>query len=520
MEEAGPSITVTSVTNILSFGIGILTPTPAISIFCLYTCVGVAIDFIYQLTFFVAALVYEEMRITSPEKPPIDAEIRKKTIVSAQHSVRSVYPADPDGIVAKYCRILKMWQTRLGLLAILIVYWVASVYGCLKMEIRMDTTNLVMRDSPLHNIAFVYENFLWKEGQLVLVFVNDPPDLSVEDNQRRMLGLVGDFEELPYSMGKNSTSFWLRSFLYQSSLYQSKDGFYPLLDSWLKDAENGGARWSDMIRLKRSADRRVVGVEKFMFATASAMGEEASWNTRAKLQQNWRETAKRNYQYNVTIFQTYSFYIDQLDSIGGNTLSTVIVAAITMDLACFLMIPSASSIISSSIAMLSINVGVFGLLSLWDVNLDPISMCTTLMSIGFSVDFTAHISYHYYRNPVSWTTDERLADALRSIGWPMIQAGCSTIFCISSLLFIDSYMVHVFIKTIYLVIGLGLLHGIVFLPALLLTIGRSSKSDSKVSAVPDKFMKTMEIAEMNNTRQDETKKLVLNVSLESFTKWG
>ena len=38
--------------------------------------------------------------------------------------------------------------------------------------------------------------------------------------------------------------------------------------------------------------------------------------------------------------------MDQLDSIGGTTLSTVIVAALTMDLACFLMIPSMSSIIS------------------------------------------------------------------------------------------------------------------------------------------------------------------------------
>ncbi|EYC06618.1 hypothetical protein Y032_0075g989 [Ancylostoma ceylanicum] len=470
MEEAGPSITVTSVTNILSFGIGILTPTPAISIFCLYTCVGVAIDFVYQLTFFVAALVYEEIRIANPEKPPIEDVVKKKEIVSAKPSVRSVYPADPNGIVAKYCRVLKMWQTRLALLIVLIFYWIASLYGCQKMEIRMDTTNLVMKDSPLHNVAYVYENFLWKEGQLVLVFVNNPPDLSMEDNQRRMLGLVGEFENLPYSMGKNSTSFWLRSFLYQSALYHTKEGFYTLLDAWLQDSENGGARWNDMLRLKRNVNGMVVGVEKFMFATASAMGEEASWNTRAKLQHTWREVAKRNEQYNVTIFQTYSFYVDQLDSIGGNTLSTVIVAAITMDLACFLMIPSASSIISSSIAMLSINVGVFGLLSLWDVNLDPISMCTTLMSIGFSVDFTAHISYHYYRNPMSWTTDERLADALRSIGWPMIQAGCSTIFCISPLLLIDSYMVYVFAKTIYLVIGLGLLHGIVFLPALLLTV--------------------------------------------------
>ncbi|KAK6758404.1 hypothetical protein RB195_015926 [Necator americanus] len=519
MEEAGPSITVTSVTNILSFGIGILTPTPAISIFCLYTCVGVAIDFVYQLTFFVAALVYEEIRIAGPEKPPIEDVVKNKEIISAKLSVRSVYPADPDGIVAKYCRILKTWQSRLALLFILIIYWAASIYGCLKMEIRMDTTNLVLKDSPLHNVAYVYENFLWKEGQLVLVFVNDPPDLSKEENQRRMLGLVGEFEDLPYSMGKNSTSFWLRSFLYQSALYQTTDGFYPLLDAWLQDAESGGSRWNDMIRLKRNMSGMVIGVEKFMFATASAMGEEASWNTRAKLQHTWREVAKRNKQYNVTIFQTYSFYVDQLDSIGGNTLSTVIVAAITMDLACFLMIPSASSIVSSSIAMLSINVGVFGLLSLWNVNLDPISMCTTLMSIGFSVDFTAHISYHFYRNPISWTTDERLADALRSIGWPMIQAGFSTILCISPLLLIDSYMVYVFAKTIYLVIGLGLLHGIVFLPALLLSIGCAVQPVHKVSPPPNNLVKTLEVAELDSTTQSEQLKRV-DDSMQKGRKQG
>ncbi|KJH46706.1 patched family protein [Dictyocaulus viviparus] len=503
MEEAGPSITVTSVTNILSFAIGILTPTPAISLFCLYTCVGVAVDFVYQLTFFVAALVYEEMRIANNEKPTINDVIKQREMVSAKLSVRSTYPADPNGIVSKYCKILKSVQVdSLVLLAILIVYWATSIYGCLKMEVRMDTTNLVMKKSPLHNVAYVYENFLWKEGQLVWVFVNSPPDLSLEDNQRRMLGLVSEFENLPYSMGRNSTSFWLRSFLYQSSLYQTKDGFYSMLERWLQDSENGGSRWNDMIRFRRNVTGKVVGLEKFMFATASAMGEEASWKTRARLQHEWRSVAERNKQFNVTIYQTYSFYVDQLDSIGFNTLSTVVVAAVTMALACFLMIPCATSILSSSIAMFSINVGVFGLLSLWNVNLDPISMCTTLMSIGFSVDFTAHISYHYYRNPASWTTDERLADALRSIGWPMIQAGFSTILCISPLLLVDSYMVYVFVKTIYLVIGLGLLHGIVFLPALLLTTGSSPTSKDNMKTISGTSVIFTDITELKDSQED------------------
>lgn len=67
----------------------------------------------------------------------------------------------------------------------------------------------------------------------------------------------------------------------------------------------------------------------------------------------------------------------------------------------------------STLAMISINVGVFGGLSMFGVYLDPLAMCTTLMSIGFSVDFTAHISYHYYRCPRTWPSDVRLADALR-----------------------------------------------------------------------------------------------------------
>uniref|UniRef100_A0A0M3IVA9 SSD domain-containing protein n=1 Tax=Ascaris lumbricoides TaxID=6252 RepID=A0A0M3IVA9_ASCLU len=95
-------------------------------------------------------------------------------------------------------------------------------------------------------------------------------------------------------------------------------------------------------------------------------------------------------------------------------------------------------------------------------------MAAVLMSIGLSVDFTAHVSYHYQltnhkevRNgrivkiPME-SQQEKLEHTLRSVGWPMIQAGAST-----------SYSPVVFVKTIFLVVAWGLLHGLIVLPAFL-----------------------------------------------------
>jgi hypothetical protein len=55
--------------------------------------------------------------------------------------------------------------------------------------------------------------------------------------------------------------------------------------------------------------------------------------------------------------------------------------------------PGAALYVCATIA--SINVGIFGYMSLWGVRLDFVSMVTIVMSIGFSVDFSAHIAYHF-----------------------------------------------------------------------------------------------------------------------------
>ncbi|KHN71324.1 Patched-related protein 9 [Toxocara canis] len=147
--------------------------------------------------------------------------------------------------------------------------------------------------------------------------------------------------------------------------------------------------------------------------------------------------------------------------------------------------PCLTTIITSTLSILSINLGIFGAMSHWDVDLDPISMATTLMAIGFSVDFIAHITFHYYKGQIT-DKRERLRHALVSIAWPMSQAGISTVLSLCVLAIIQAYMVKVFVKVVVLVVGLGLFHGLIVLPVVFgaLPLGkkplRSNSSTQKV----------------------------------------
>jgi hypothetical protein len=46
------------------------------------------------------------------------------------------------------------------------------------------------------------------------------------------------------------------------------------------------------------------------------------------------------------------------------------------------------------------------------------------MSIGFSVDLSAHITYAYVKAPRSYTNDQKAIAALETLGWPVFLVRC------------------------------------------------------------------------------------------------
>lgn len=83
------------------------------------------------------------------------------------------------------------------------------------------------------------------------------------------------------------------------------------------------------------------------------------------------------------------------------------------------------------------------------VELDPIVLSSCIMSIGFSVDIPGHITYHFMKmdEKTHFNIEDRLRKCLGAIGFPILEAGFSTIICVLSLTFVELHMAQIFAKT-------------------------------------------------------------------------
>jgi hypothetical protein len=139
------------------------------------------------------------------------------------------------------------------------------------------------------------------------------------------------------------------------------------------------------------------------------------------------------------------------------------------------MIPNPVCSLWVAFSIMSIEAGVIGFMTWWNVNLDGIALINLIMCIGFSVDFSAHICYHYMSEEGK-APEERIAASLYALGLPIIQGAVSTILGVVGLAFASSYLYFTFFKMIFLVIFLGALHGLILLPVLLSLFGPNSCS--------------------------------------------
>ena len=182
---------------------------------------------------------------------------------------------------------------------------------------------------------------------------------------------------------------------------------------------------------------------------------------------------------------------------------SIIIAVVLVMIVALLFIPDAMGSVAIAFSIISIATGVIGYMAFWNVNLDHVSAGSLFMCIGFSVDFSAHITYTYLSSKET-TSEGKIRDSMFSLGLPIIQGGLSTVLSLITFLLIPGYGYRTFFKTIFLVTIFAAYHSIILIPLFLSTvedlIKKYKKSDNRKSALDyeSEGIKTMDIKRLEN----------------------
>jgi len=493
--EAAVSITVTSITDVLSFLAGVITPFPAVRIFCLYTGTAVAFIYVWHLTFFGACLAISGFA----EKSNRHGLLCFKTIPKSLSANRpwfyrafcagGINPVDPynpednkdhAGMVFlrdKLGYALNLKWVKSLVLIVFTAYIVVSIWGITNIQEGLEKRNTVNFDSYSINFFDEDDKYYRDYRFPINIVVSGDVLYSDPDTQAQIERMLRMFENSSY-VAPDLTTSWLRDFTGFIERNQDYDDMEILVDSeeefvtTLRTLYLSDPSTPLHLDLQYSEDGTRIEAARFLvqcFGVKDAMQE-------TQMVEELRHIADSfSGSFKVTVFHPYFIYVDQYLEIMPQTIQSVLVTSAFMMVISFIMIPNPMCSLWVAFSILSIEAGVLGYMTWWGVNLDGIALINLIMCIGFSVDFSAHICYHYMSEE-GRSPEERISASLYALGLPIIQGAISTILGVIGLAFAPSYVYVTFFKMMFLVIFLGVAHGLILLPVLLSLFGPGSCS--------------------------------------------
>jgi Niemann-Pick C1 protein len=486
IQDVGVSITVSTITTTLAFGLGCISSIPTIYWLCLYAFPTVMCVYIYQLTFFVACIVLDERRIQQRRRNCC-TWINVNDDDEQEEQKEDTSPTI-SGITENYILLYAAILLRPRVKAIVVLLFAGLAAACafsvslLRQE--LDVTKLLPSDSYL--TAYIDSLDVYSE----IGAIRTPPyayfrfvDQSNETVQMHMETFVNDFVSIA-AVSSQPDLFWLRDFKAFVNTSNVKEfgqlDFNSKVDAFLSDPVYGELYRRDIVRdenLTITASRCLIHMNNVNILDIQDQIKtyEDQKRVAAMLPLNQGREDLAFFSYS-DMYEPWVFYTVAVDEL----ILTTVIGVVAVTGVAFLFIPHWTAVLFVLPLICVLYVDLLGVLQWAGVHINAVSYIAMVMSIGLLVDYVIHILFRYYES--AGNRKEKTVEMLRTMGSSILMGGISTFLGTLPLAFCTSDIFSTIFFGFLGLVTLGCGHGLILMPVILSTIG---PEDRVVEVVPE-----------------------------------
>ncbi|KAH0929934.1 hypothetical protein HID58_015661 [Brassica napus] len=548
--EVGPSITLASLAEILAFAVGAYIKMPAVRVFSMFAALAVLLDFILQVTAFVALIVFDFKRT---EDKRVDCFPCIKKPQPSDSSDKCV-SQEKAGLLTRYMKdvhapILSHWVVKILVIAFFFGLAMAGIALSTRIEPGLEQQIVLPQDSYLQGYFNNISTYLRIGPPLYFVVKNY--NYSSESRQTNQLCSINkcDSNSLLNEIAKASLSpevsyiakpaaSWLDDFLvwlspeafgccrkFTNGTFCPPDDQPPCCPSdqgscglsevckdcttcfrhadlssdrpstiqfkeklpWFLNAlpsadcaKGGHGAYSTSVDLQ-GYENGIIQASSFR-TYHTPLNKQADFVNSMRAAQEFSSKVSRSLKMEIYPYSVFYMFFEQYLDIWKTALINLSIAIAAVFAVCLIITCSfwSSAIILLVIAMIIID--LLGVMAVFHIQLNALSVVNLIMSVGIAVEFCVHITHAFSIS--SGDRNQRMKESLGGMGASVFSGitltklvgvivlgfARSEVFVVCSCHLLKHQDVYYFKMYLALVL-LGFLHGLVFLPVFLSMFG-------------------------------------------------
>ncbi|XP_023209847.1 patched domain-containing protein 3-like [Centruroides sculpturatus] len=476
--EAAVSVTITSITNLLAFCIGVLSPYKAMQIFCSYAAICIFFTFVYLIFFFGSVIAMSGYREHLNLHPLLCIKVDKRISMEDEE----LETVEEDYIMTifrdKLGGLLRYNSVKIIIIAVFITVLGFGIWGFKFLREGMELADAFSSDSDLALAIKIYYKYFTRYPYILHVAINKTMNFADLGVQQQVNELLEEFEDHPFISGVENRISWLKFF----NLFQLSPFSKIVLNGYdLSDKREFVDSLNEVflnIPLARQFKQDINFNENLTEITSTRfllLCENVNDISEEKklLQDVWNIADSSPLP--LIVHSIFFPGFEQSVLIRSIVIQTGWATVILIAAIFFLFIPNVKCAVCVSIAVISTLIETVGYMALWGVKLDLMSMIILLLGIGLSINYPAHTTFAF-RMSKHRNSNDKMKSALYAVGMPIVQGSLSTVIGVSVLLYSSSYMLIICFKIVLLVIVSTAFHSLLVIPVIMSVIEKYSLS--------------------------------------------